>query len=37
MMYSLEKNSKGMITNQVRNGEAGNIYANRKEINKQRK
>ena len=35
MMYSLEKNSKGMITTQVRNGEAGNIYANRKEINKQ--
>ena len=35
MMYHLEKNSRGMITNQVRNGEAGNIYANRKEINKQ--
>lgn len=35
MMYSLEKNNRGMITNQVRNGEAGNIYANRQEINKQ--
>ena len=35
MMYSLEKNSRGMITNQCRDGEAGNIYANREAINKK--
>jgi len=35
MMYRLEKNSKGMITSQVRDGEGGNIYANREAINKQ--
>ena len=35
MMYSLEKNSRGMITSQVRDGEAGNIYANRQAINKK--
>lgn len=35
MMYSLEKNSRGMITNQARDGEAGNIYANREAINKK--
>ena len=35
MMYRLNKNSKGMITNQARDGEAGNIYANREAINKK--
>jgi len=35
MMYSLQKNSRGMITNQVRDGEGGNIYANREAINKK--
>ena len=35
MMYRLEKNTRGMITSQCRDGEAGNIYANREAINKK--